>query len=397
MSLSFQQVGPNACSATISGLDEGYCSKMKARLHAEPALDFIDLFAGCGGLALGFLQQGFRPVAAVEWDGDAAETYATNIHSQIEALNITSVPHWPMASIVLGGPPCQGFSPLGARNPDDPRNRLWREYVRVLDDSSADIFVMENVPQLLASTQFDLFRRAVVGRGFKIVSAVLNAADYGVPQTRRRAIVIGSRFGEPFFPEKTHGPLSPSGAPYQTVRNAWTASPQLAQEPTGVNWHDSRPKVRADSVLRYIAVPKDGGNRFQMQANLEAAGRRDLVPKCWLRKRTGTTDVFGRLWWDRPSVTVRTEFFKPEKGRYLHPAANRAITVREAARLQTFPDSFVFPEGQSMGSVARQIGNAVPPLLASALAMAIHEHLAEHGRLEVRNSAVSRRQLQLIG
>jgi DNA (cytosine-5)-methyltransferase 1 len=370
---------------------------MTSRLQAEPALDFIDLFSGCGGLALGFTQQGFHPAAAVEWDVDAAQTYATNVHPQIETLDIASVPHWPRASIVLGGPPCQGFSQLGQRDPKDPRNRLWREYVRVLDDSLADVFVMENVPQLLASTQFDLFRRAVTDRGFKIVSAVLNAADYGVPQTRRRAIVIGSRFGEPFFPEKTHGPQSPGRVPYQTVRNAWKTSPKLSDEPTGTNWHARRPKVRAESILRYLAVPKDGGNRFQMQANLEAAGRRDLVPKCWLRKRTGTTDVFGRLWWDRPSVTIRTEFFKPEKGRYLHPSANRAITIREAARLQTFPDSFVFPKGQSMVSVARQIGNAVPPRLASALAVAIREHLSEYGRLKVPNSTLSSRQLQLIG
>jgi DNA (cytosine-5)-methyltransferase 1 len=347
-------------------------------------------------LARGFVHEGFRPVAAVEWDVDAAETYATNIDAQIDAVDIASVPKWPSASVVAGGPPCQGFSQLGSRDPDDPRNRLWREYVRVLDESGADVFLMENVPQLLHSRQFDLFRRTVVHRGFTLISAVLNAADYGVPQSRRRAIVIGSRFGEPFFPERTNGPLSLSGAPYQTVRDAWSAIPALDEEPTGVNWHTSRPKVRAQSVLRYTAVPKDGGNRFQMQANLEAAGHRDLVPPCWLKKPTGTTDVFGRLWWDRPSVTIRTEFFKPEKGRYLHPSADRAITIREAARLQSFPDSFVFPEGQSMGSVARQIGNAVPPRLATALARAIREHLWEHGRAEMPNPVASGRQLQLI-
>src|SRR5207244_5287069 len=130
----------------------------------------------------------------------------------------------------------------------------------------------------------------------------------------------------------------------------------------------------------YRAVPKDGGNRFQMQANLEAGGNGSLVPACWRNKPTGTTDVFGRLWWDRPALTIRTEFFKPEKGRYIHPSADRAITVREAARLQSFPDTFIFPPGQSMVSVAKQVGNAVPPKLAQALARAIHEHLWEHGR-----------------
>jgi DNA (cytosine-5)-methyltransferase 1 len=123
--------------------------------------------------------------------------------------------------------------------------------------------------------------------------------------------------------------------------------------------------------MRYKAVPKDGGNRFQMQEKLDRDGLGHLVLPCFRKKPTGTTDVFGRLWWDRPSVTIRTEFYKPEKGRYLHPSEDRAITVREAARCMSFDDSFHFPEEQSMTSVARQIGNAVPPLLAQRLAEAI--------------------------
>jgi DNA (cytosine-5)-methyltransferase 1 len=113
-----------------------------------------------------------------------------------------------------------------------------------------------------------------------------------------------------------------------------------------------------------------------MQDALDAEGLGDLVPRCWRKKTSGTTDVFGRMWWDRPSPTIRTEFYKPEKGRYLHPVAHRPITVREAARLQSFPDDFMFPEHQRMTSVARQIGNAVPPVLAAALARAVRDHLA---------------------
>ena len=111
---------------------------------------------------------------------------------------------------------------------------------------------------------------------------------------------------------------------------------------------------------RYKAIPT-GGNRFDLMRN-----RPDITPACWLEKPTGTTDVMGRLWWDRPAATIRTEFFKPEKGRYLHPTAHRVITHREAARLQTFPDSYVF-EGSKI-EIARQIGNAVPPLLGKAIA-----------------------------
>ena len=112
-----------------------------------------------------------------------------------------------------------------------------------------------------------------------------------------------------------------------------------------------------------------------MEANLDRAGLGHLVPPCWRKHRNGSHDVFGRLWWDRPSSTIRTEFHKPEKGRYLHPTQPRAITVREAARLMSFPDDFVLPDEQSMTAIARQVGNAVPPLLALRLAEAVADGL----------------------
>jgi DNA (cytosine-5)-methyltransferase 1 len=355
----------------------------------------LDLFAGCGGLALGFRQEGLKPVGAVEWEPDAAETYRLNIDEAITVADIADVINFPKADVVVGGPPCQGFSQLGTRDPNDPRNRLWREYVRALDESGADVFVMENVPRLLRSTQFDLFREAVESRGFAIVSRVLSAADYGVPQSRLRAIVMGSRLGTPLLPRPTHGPRGNGRKPQVTVREAFDKPSTLSLEPTGVNWHVARPNIRPTSIIRYQAVPADGGNRFQMQITLESRGQGDLVPDCWRRKQSGTTDVFGRLWWDKPAVTIRTEFFKPEKGRYLHPVADRPITVREAARLQSFPDSFAFPATQSMVSVARQIGNAVPPALAAAVARSLLEHLSEHGRAAVTRT-MAPRQLELV-
>lgn len=349
---------------------------MKHRGETGPAADhagrtFVDLFAGCGGLALGFRWEGFQPVGAVEIDGEAAATYALNIDSGIETADIARVERWPAAKVVIGGPPCQGFSQLGTRDPDDPRNRLWREYVRALRLTRADVFVMENVPQLLKSEQFRLFHDAV-SDDFVLTEGVLNAADYGVPQTRRRAIVIGSRLGKPAFPSRTHGP---GLRPYVAVR---TALAGLSREPDGKNRHEGRAGIRPASVTRYKAVPPSGGSRFDMQRALDAQGLGHLVPPCWRNKLTGTTDVFGRMWWDRPAPTIRTEFYKPEKGRYLHPEAHRPITVREAARLQTFPDDFRFPDAQGMTSVAKQIGNAVPPVLAAAIARAVAQHLESH-------------------
>ena len=357
------------------------------------SLTFVDLFAGCGGLALGFKHEGFEPAAAVEIDREAAHTYASNIDPQIYVEDIASVNDrraWPKVDVVIGGPPCQGFSQLGTRDPDDPRNRLWREYLRALDLTEAKVFVMENVPQLLRSEQFDLFRRQVERRGFSVVAGVLSAADYGVPQLRRRAIAIGSLLGKPSLPGPSHGQNDPAKLPLETVRRALAGLP-LA--PDGKNWHVSRPGIRPTSIIRYIAVPPDGGNRFQMQTALEQQGRGDLVPDCWRNKVTGTTDVFGRLWWDKPSATIRTEFFKPEKGRYLHPTEHRPITVREAARLQSFPDDFIFSSNQSMISVARQIGNAVPPILAAAIARAVRTQMAQLGR---GSSKPERRQTAMV-
>ena len=340
---------------------------------------FVDVFSGCGGLALGFVMAGFQPRLAIDIDSDSAETYRSNVDVRIEACDIADVQTLPKADVLVGGPPCQGFSALGTRNPADPRNKLWSEYVRVLDATGADVFVMENVPGLLSTAQFAMFVEAIVDRGFRLADdAVLNAADFGVPQRRRRAIVIGSRLGMPELPTRTHGNL-PGLRPWRTVRDAFTLAPPLSTEPSGKNWHRGRIRTADYSIIRYRAVPP-GGNRFDMQRNLDAEGLAHLVPACWRRKQSGTVDVFGRLRWDEPSVTIRTEFFKPEKGRYLHPEAHRPITVREAARLQSFPDSFKFSEAQGLSSVARQVGNAVPPLLARAVAQAVIRHLAVHRR-----------------
>ncbi len=302
---------------------------------------------------------------------------------------------FPAADVVIGGPPCQGFSPLNREAVGFERRGLWREYLRALEAIEPRAFVMENVPELLRSAEFAEFQKRAEALGFEVESEILNAADFGVPQRRRRAIVIGVRDGAgPLARAHPRRPkleprflLSPTGL--QKDRGLQTAAPAdrepwvtfreavegLPLQPDGRRWHRPR-NPRPESVRRYKAVPRDGGDRFAMQRNLDRAGLGDLVPRCWRNKPTGTTDVFGRLWWDRPAITIRTEFYKPEKGRYLHPSAHRPITVREAARLMSFPDDFVLPEDQSMSSIARQVGNAVPPLLARRIAEALAGALA---------------------
>jgi DNA (cytosine-5)-methyltransferase 1 len=328
----------------------------------------IDLFAGAGGMTLGFTWAGFEPVFAVELDRAAAKTYSANFGTHVFQGAIEEVEDFPEADVAIGGPPCQGFSPLGRDRGDRSRaelNSLWKHYVRAVRHIQPRVFVVENVPQFLGSAQFQEFMRTFrdddLLAEYQIEARVLNAMDYGVPQSRRRGIIIGSRVGAPKWPEKTHGEDLFRPLPYVPVREAIA---DLPLEPDGRNLHVGR-NPTAKSIERYKAVP-EGGNRFDLARN-----RPDLLPACWSRKTSGTTDVFGRLHWDRPALTIRTEFFKPEKGRYLHPSAHRPITHREAARLQTFPDDFLF-----MGSkieIARQIGNAVPPRLAQAIAQKVRD------------------------
>ncbi len=345
----------------------------------------LDLFCGAGGMTLGFVGQKFsghfESIFAIDNDKAAVNTYNANFSATNHCVN-ANIEDWlaesnvPQADVVIGGPPCQGFSLLNKNRDGDHRRALWEPYMDIVEKSGASIFVMENVPGLLKSPEFlDIAKRADM-LGFDIITpAVLNTADYGVPQTRKRAIAIGIKRNDfagatlPAFPPK---PLfaSPSSEtslpPWRTVKDAIA---DLPKKPEGIDIrHDQNPPLNLHfgrtptetSLERYKAVPV-GGNRFDLQRN-----RLDLTPNCWIKKTSGGTDLFGRLWWDRPSVTIRTEFFKPEKGRYLHPDQHRPITHREAARLMSFPDDFIFT-GTKI-EIARQIGNAVPPLFAAKLA-----------------------------
>lgn len=336
----------------------------------------LDLFAGAGGLSLGFkMVGGFRSTFAVEIDDAAASTFKRNFGAPVYAGPIEDLEVFEDADVIIGGPPCQGFSPLGRDRDAASRaemNELWQQYLRAVRQIRPKAFVIENVPEFQRSAQFarllQLMETDPVLSEYGYAYGVLNAADYGVPQRRRRGIFVAVRGLEevPWPPAPTHGPESQDGTPYATVREAIRDLAHMPEITDIALDSDSRQDLhfrrqpRPMSLERYRAIP-EGGNRFDLAAN-----RPDLLPRCWANKPTGTTDVMGRLWWDRPSVTIRTEFFKPEKGRYLHPEADRAITHREAARLQSFPDTFEFDGTKT--EVARQIGNAVPPLLAKAIA-----------------------------
>lgn len=337
----------------------------------------LDLFAGAGGLSLGFEQSGlgFEPEFAVEHDAAAARTFKAHFGCQVYDGGIEDVGEFPDVDVIIGGPPCQGFSPLGRTRDDVSRaqlNELWQHFLRGVRQVKPRAFVIENVPEFQKSAQFGRLLQLMETdpdlNEYGYAYGVLRAADYGAPQNRRRGIFLAARGVDTVAwpPPPTHGPEGTRLLPLRTVRDAIgdlpasTSGYDVTFDGTGVQQLHFGRRPREDSLARYRAIP-EGGNRFDLARN-----RPDLLPRCWAEKPTGTTDVMGRLWWDRPSVTIRTEFFKPEKGRYLHPTADRPLSHREAARLQTFPDHFMF-EGTKT-EIARQIGNAVPAALGEAIA-----------------------------
>ncbi|MDQ3917005.1 MAG: DNA cytosine methyltransferase [Acidobacteriota bacterium] len=374
-------------------------SKNNGRRSTIP---LIDLFAGAGGLTSGFTERfghNFAPVWANDFNEHAVATYNANFGGHCVGGDIVDVLEdpgtvIPPAEVVIGGPPCQGFSLLNKGKTNDPRKQLWRPYLDVVERSGARVFLMENVPQLLKSGEFEEIRREAERLGFKLAAGILRAADYGVPQRRYRAFILGCTFAGPnrvFPPKRTHympdagvksifkvgGEFVPAAEAWRTVRDAISDLPppvgtEIRDEEAPLDLHFGRTPTEL-SRRRYEAIPEEGMNRFDLQARAP-----ELTPECWIRKKTGGTDLFGRLWWDRPAFTIRTEFFKPEKGRYLHPEQHRPITHREAARLQSFPDDFKFVGSKI--EIAKQIGNAVPPLLAAAVAGCVSELLSMKGK-----------------
>jgi DNA (cytosine-5)-methyltransferase 1 len=351
-------------------------------------LRLIDLFAGCGGLTSGFTSTDrFTPVAAVEHDRAAASTYAANFGE--DHVYWGEIEEWvkgdlPAADVVVGGPPCQGFSNLGKRSASDPRNELWRSYMQALIKVRPRAFLLENVDRFGSSDQFvSLLRETQPGgllEDYIIDANIVRATDFGSAQLRRRFIVIG-----------THRDLPQIEVPTQQLpREEWrTVRQALHGLVEDVHPEDRYlPPATTDffgriipgvfkspdlhitryytdmSLERFGHIPA-GGNRLNLPDRLKA--------RCWVSHDKGSLDVMGRMHWNRPSVTIRTEFFKPEKGRYLHPDQHRAITHHEAARLQGFPDEFQWC-GTKL-DIARQIGNAVPVELAQGLAKHVSESL----------------------
>lgn len=345
-------------------------------------LTMIDLFAGVGGLSLGFERVGFKVVLANEYDASIAEAYIRNrnkpnmIVEDIRKLPVheTFGSYKGKVTVVVGGPPCQGYSQKGQRKTiHDERNFLFRYFVDVVREVEPEYFVMENVPNLLTN-EGGYFKRELISLfskiGYTVNADVLCASDYGVPQDRRRAFIIGKRGGE-----------QPVAMPLKKTKKTtiWDAISDLNYLGSGEGAEEQ--EYRIDPQSGYQRMLRKGSKLLTGHISTKhskiALERMAMIPpkggKEYLPPEHLTKSIYSGTWVrmdaDDVSVTITTRFDTPASGRFTHPFLNRAITVREAARIQSFPDSFRFYGTKT--SQMKQVGNAVPPLLAQAVAETI--------------------------
>lgn len=329
--------------------------KVFVDVHQRPitscTYNFVDLFSGAGGMTQGLIQAGLKPVASVEINPIASETYQKNFS---DCKHFTGDIHqfnsrdWlnnlgsPEIHLVVGGPPCQGFSVAGKRDPDDPRNNLFKEFVRIVSEIRPWYVVMENVPGILTMKKGEVkdnIFKAFKSIGYQAISvAILESAAYGVPQIRPRAIFIANRFNranpypKPQLLSENFKPIEqaicdlPEYTPIPEINHQWTR--------------------HSKEYMERIAKVLPGGSLYQSYA-----------------------DAFKRQYLGKPSMTVKEN----HGGTHIHPYLNRVISAREMARLQTFPDSFIF-QG-TMKKAMWQIGNAVPPRLAECIGIALLPYL----------------------
>lgn len=338
----------------------------------------IDLFAGVGGLSLGFEMAGFEVALANEYDPSIAEAYVKNrpktkmIVEDIAKLPVdeTFGPYEGKVTAIIGGPPCQGFSQKGQRKSiNDPRNFLFRYYFEVVKRVKPKYFVIENVPNLL-TTENGLFKDEIIdlfsGIGYAVSSGVLCAADFGVPQDRHRTCIIG-RLGD----RAVDLPV-PNGV-HTTI---WDAISDLSYLGSGEGEEEQAYKngaqseyqrmLRDDSSVLYNHVATRHSSITLERLKLIAPEHgKEMLPDEHLTKSI-YSGTWCRMKKDGIAKTITTRYDTPSSGEFTHPYLDRAITTREAARIQSFPDWFRFYGSKS--SQMKQVGNAVPPLLGKAIA-----------------------------
>jgi DNA (cytosine-5)-methyltransferase 1 len=334
-------------------------------MGSKRELTAVDLFAGAGGATAGLKAAKYRVLAAVEWDRDACATYSAN-HPEVDLFpkDIRDVsPAEIMAKtnlrpgelgMLTACPPCQGFSTLGSRNAQDPRNDLIFAALPFIEVLQPVTVAFENVPRLQLDPRYIQFRDRLRAMKYGISDGQIDAARFSVPQRRRRLLALAWRWvGDDEIPGLEN---ETAGGRYRRVwvRDAWEDLPPID---SGDLFHASRSYPR-EVLARIRAIPKDGGSRKDLPS--------DLWLECHRHLGSHAASAYGRMKWDDVSPTLTTRCTSPSCGRYLHPEEDRAITLREAAKLQTFDKDYHFEGGRM--SIEAQIGNAVPTEFARAFA-----------------------------
>lgn len=331
----------------------------------------IDLFSGCGGLTEGLKQAGFKVLSAIELEPIAASTYKLNhprvnlLHADIrdvdaEQLRTELRLRRGALDLLAACPPCQGFSALtsknGARRVNDKRNSLINDCMRFVEALQPRAIMLENVPGLVGKAGFIRFVRSLRDTGYHADFRVLDAAKYGVPQRRRRLILVAFRKESPVFaiPEDCR----------VTVRDAIGDLPHPSKSRDVLHHDRAAYSEKLKSLIR--AIPLDGGSRSALGATHRLACHQET---------DGFRDVYGRMRWDDVSPTITSGCINPSKGRFLHPRQHRPITLREAALIQTFPGDYEFDLSRGKYAVAAMIGNALPPEFIRRHAKAIRKTL----------------------
>lgn len=345
----------------------------------------MDLFSGVGGLSYGFSElPEFNIIAANEIEKDISFAYKLN-HPNVTMINcdiknlteevLKKVINNRIIDIIVGGPPCQSYSTLGKRKLDDRAN-LFIQYKRILQILKPKAFVFENVVGLLSMDNGLLFKKIqseFKSLGYDLKWKIINAVDFGVPQNRERVILVGFIGENNFiFPKPTHG----EGLfPYVTLEDAIGDLPKI-KSGESKNYYAQKAnndflkfvRKNANDILTEHSAPKNGEHLIKIMETLKDGQSKNDLP-IEIRPKSGYGNTYAKLWWKRPSTTITRNFACPSSSRCIHPRDSRAMTIREGARLQSFPDDYMFYGSDSMKRL--EIGNAVPPLLSIAIAKQI--------------------------
>ena len=362
-------------------------------------MDVIDLFSGCGGLSLGFEKAGYTIKKAVEFDPAIANTYKMNhpnvemIVDDIRNIDTTGVFKGKDADIIIGGPPCQGFSMAGARIRqgfiDDPRNYLFKHYFNIVKTVKPKVFVMENVKGMKTMQKGKIFEEilnvfsdtdTMEETPYHLYPRVIRAIDFGIPQKRERLIIIGTTLPDVAFENlwvQTKNDIQADHPDYFNPVTVWDAIGNLpAVSENGI----VPTPTPITNYQRYLSGNNDIiTNHVKSNHSVKAIQRMSQIcngenyTKLQETIKSVHSGSYGRLCWDDAAPTITTRFDTPAGGRFIHPIENRTLSPREAARIQSFPDDFVFYGTKR--EISRQIGNAVPPKISYFLARLVKKML----------------------